>query len=132
MFDPQYGAVNQLINDTVGVLFKLPPVTLDWLSQPNPILSAGPLILPLAYFALQVLGARDPRRFVAGYVVAAVGWFAILYPNIAALPLPASIVRRGGRPCGLAPSGWFWLGSPRCPSLKAPPAALAPVAECGR
>jgi hypothetical protein len=47
---------------------------------------------PLAYFALQVLGARDPRRFVAGYLVAAVGWFAILYPNIAALPLPASIV----------------------------------------
>lgn len=52
MFDPQYGAVNQLINATVGVLFKLPPFTLDWLSQPNPILSAGPLILPLAYFAL--------------------------------------------------------------------------------
>jgi hypothetical protein len=47
---------------------------------------------PLAYFALQVLGARDPRRFVAGYVVAAVGWFAILYPNIAALPLPATVV----------------------------------------
>lgn len=52
MFDPQYGAVNQLINATVGVLFKLPPFTLDWLSQPNPILAAGPLILPLAYFAL--------------------------------------------------------------------------------
>jgi predicted membrane-bound dolichyl-phosphate-mannose-protein mannosyltransferase len=48
--------------------------------------------VPLGYFALQVLGARDPRRFVAGYVVAAVGWFAILYPNVAALPLPASIV----------------------------------------
>ena len=47
---------------------------------------------PLAYFALQVIGARDPRRFVAGYLVAVVGWFAILYPNIAALPLPASIV----------------------------------------
>ncbi|MBI3749546.1 MAG: hypothetical protein HY262_12000, partial [Chloroflexi bacterium] len=48
--------------------------------------------VPLGYFALQVLAARDPRRFVAGIVVAAVGWFAILYPNIAALPLPASIV----------------------------------------
>ena len=48
--------------------------------------------MPLGYFALQVLGSRDPRRFVAGYVVAAVGWFAILYPNIAALPLPASVV----------------------------------------
>ena len=52
MFDPQYGAVNQLINATVGVLLKLPPVTIDWLNQPNPIVSAGPLILPLAYFAL--------------------------------------------------------------------------------
>jgi C-terminal four TMM region of protein-O-mannosyltransferase/Dolichyl-phosphate-mannose-protein mannosyltransferase len=47
---------------------------------------------PLGYFALQVIGARDPRRFVAGYLVAVVGWFAILYPNIAALPLPAAIV----------------------------------------
>ncbi len=52
MFDPQYGAVNLLINGTVGVLFKLPPFTLDWLGQPNPIFSAGPLILPMAYFAL--------------------------------------------------------------------------------
>jgi hypothetical protein len=48
--------------------------------------------LPLVYFALQVIAARDPRRFAAGCVVAAVGWFAILYPNISALPLPASIV----------------------------------------
>jgi arabinogalactan oligomer/maltooligosaccharide transport system permease protein len=52
MFDPQYGAINQLINSTVGVLFKLPPFGLDWLSKPDPILAAGPLILPLAYFAL--------------------------------------------------------------------------------
>ena len=34
--------------------------------------------------------ARDPRRYVIGFVAAAVGWFAILYPNIAALPLPAA------------------------------------------
>ena len=52
MFDPQYGAINQAINATVGVLFKLPPFQLDWLNQPNPILAIGPLILPLAYFAL--------------------------------------------------------------------------------
>lgn len=56
MFDPQYGAVNQLINGTVGVLFKLPPFTIDWLNYPNPIIAAGPFILPLAYFAL--LGAN--------------------------------------------------------------------------
>jgi len=67
----------------------------------NPILTLAnipvePIALivgtPLGYFALQVLGARDSRRFVAGYLVAAVGWFSILYPNIAALPLPATIV----------------------------------------
>jgi arabinogalactan oligomer/maltooligosaccharide transport system permease protein len=52
MFDPQYGAINQAINGTIGVLFKLPPFQLDWLSQPNPILAVGPLVLPLAYFAL--------------------------------------------------------------------------------
>jgi len=52
MFDPQYGAVNQAINGTIGVLFKLPPFQLDWLNEPNPILAVGPLILPLAYFAL--------------------------------------------------------------------------------
>jgi arabinogalactan oligomer/maltooligosaccharide transport system permease protein len=52
MFDPQYGAVNQAINGTIGVLFKLPPFQLDWLNQPNPILSVGSLILPLAFFAL--------------------------------------------------------------------------------
>ena len=48
--------------------------------------------LPLAYLALQVFSATDPRRFAAGIVVAASGWFAILYPNISALPLPATIV----------------------------------------
>jgi arabinogalactan oligomer/maltooligosaccharide transport system permease protein len=52
MFDAQYGAVNQIINGTIGVLFKLPPFTLDWLNEPNPILAAGPFVLPLAYFAL--------------------------------------------------------------------------------
>jgi arabinogalactan oligomer/maltooligosaccharide transport system permease protein len=52
MFDPQYGSINQLINGTIGVLFKLPPFQLDWLNQPNPIIAVGPLILPLAYFAL--------------------------------------------------------------------------------
>ena len=52
LFDPTYGAVNQVINGTIGVLFKLPTVNLDWLNQPNPILSVGPLILPLAFFAL--------------------------------------------------------------------------------
>jgi arabinogalactan oligomer / maltooligosaccharide transport system permease protein len=54
MFDPQYGAVNFLLKDTIGVLFKLPPdaLNIDWLNYPNPIIAAGPLVLPLAYVAL--------------------------------------------------------------------------------
>jgi C-terminal four TMM region of protein-O-mannosyltransferase/Dolichyl-phosphate-mannose-protein mannosyltransferase len=47
--------------------------------------------IPLGYLALQILGSRDARRFVVGFGVAAVGWFAILYPNISALPLPSSV-----------------------------------------
>ena len=53
------------------------------------VLVAG---LPLAYLALGVIGGRDPRRYVVGFVAAVVGWFAILYPNIAALPMPAVLV----------------------------------------
>ncbi len=52
MFDPQYGAVNMLINGTIGVLFKLPPFAVDWLNYPYPIVSIGAFILPLAYFGL--------------------------------------------------------------------------------
>jgi arabinogalactan oligomer/maltooligosaccharide transport system permease protein len=52
MFDAQYGLVNQIINGTVGVLFKLPPVSISWLTEPNPIIAAGPFVIPLAYFAL--------------------------------------------------------------------------------
>jgi arabinogalactan oligomer / maltooligosaccharide transport system permease protein len=50
MFDPQNGAINFLLQDTVGLFFKLPPI--DWLNQPADVLSLYPLILPLAYFAL--------------------------------------------------------------------------------
>jgi hypothetical protein len=45
-------------------------------------------LLPLAAF---VATARDARRFVAGVVVAIVGWFIVWYPNIAALPLPQAL-----------------------------------------
>jgi len=48
--------------------------------------------LPLALLAAQVLAARDARRFVVGLVAAATGWFVVFYPNIAALPLPSTIV----------------------------------------
>jgi hypothetical protein len=48
--------------------------------------------VPLGYLGLQIFSARDAHRFVVGFVVAVVGWFAILYPNISALPLPAAVV----------------------------------------
>ncbi len=48
--------------------------------------------LPLVYLAGQVLGARDARRYVAGAFAAIAGWFVIVYPNIAALPLPSAVV----------------------------------------
>jgi len=48
--------------------------------------------IPLGYLALQVFSSRDPRRFVVGLGVAVVSWFAILYPNISALPLPSAVV----------------------------------------
>jgi len=48
--------------------------------------------LPLVYLAAQVLAARDARRYVVGLLAAVVGWFVVFYPNIAALPLPSTIV----------------------------------------
>jgi hypothetical protein len=47
---------------------------------------------PLAYLGAQVIAARDARRFVLGLVAAVVGWFIVFYPNIAALPLPSTVV----------------------------------------
>jgi len=48
--------------------------------------------IPLGLVAIQVVTARDARRFTAGLVAAAATWFVILYPNISALPLPAAVV----------------------------------------
>jgi hypothetical protein len=50
------------------------------------------VLVPLGLVAIQVVTARDAHRFVAGIVAAAGIWFVILYPNIAALPLPNSLV----------------------------------------
>ncbi|HET7728238.1 MAG TPA: phospholipid carrier-dependent glycosyltransferase [Candidatus Limnocylindrales bacterium] len=48
--------------------------------------------IPLGLIALQVLTARDARRFVVGLVLAAATWFLVLYPNISALQLPSRLV----------------------------------------
>ncbi|MGC8634683.1 MAG: phospholipid carrier-dependent glycosyltransferase [Candidatus Limnocylindrales bacterium] len=63
-----------------------------------PLGSGGPLVvaavvgLVLCGPAWLVLRARDPRRFALGVVVAAALWFVVWYPNISALPLPATFV----------------------------------------
>jgi predicted membrane-bound dolichyl-phosphate-mannose-protein mannosyltransferase len=49
-------------------------------------------LLPLLGLSAVVLTARDARRFVAGALIAVVGWFLAAYPNIAALPLPYAMV----------------------------------------
>ncbi len=50
------------------------------------------LFLPLGAVAVFVATARDAHRFVAGAIVAIVGWFVIAYPNLAALPLPTALM----------------------------------------
>ncbi len=50
------------------------------------------LFIPLGLAAWFVFTARDARRFVAGVVWAAVAWFVLWYPNIAALPVPSAFV----------------------------------------
>jgi hypothetical protein len=92
------GALGSLIGTGLAVMVGLiaaallpdtPIVTLSSIPVEPIALVIG---MPLAYLGFQILAATDPRRFAAGVVVAAVAWFAVLYPNIAALPLPAAIV----------------------------------------
>ncbi len=73
---------------------RLLPSTDPLLSIPGliPEVIALLVAIPLGLVALQVLTARDGRRFVAGLIAAAALWFVILYPNISALPLPAAMV----------------------------------------
>jgi hypothetical protein len=54
--------------------------------------------------ALLVLRARDARRFVLGVLGAAILWFLLWYPNLAALPLPSAIASLYQ---GLLPT-WNW------------------------
>ncbi len=76
----------------LGVAALLPDATILHLTNfpVEPIAIAA--LIPLGYLGLQVFASMDARRFVAGFVVAVVGWFVVLYPNISALPLPAWVV----------------------------------------
>jgi cytochrome bd-type quinol oxidase subunit 2 len=74
----------------VALVFVPPVALLDFQSFP-----AEPLVLivsmALLFLAVFVATARDARRFVVGLVVAAVGWFLVVYPNFSALPLPTVV-----------------------------------------
>lgn len=76
-------ALSSLLPST-DPLFSLPGIVPEFIA----LLIAVPLLL----VAAQVLMARDGRRFVMGVVAAAGIWFLVLYPNIAALPLPSALV----------------------------------------
>ena len=49
------------------------------------------LLVPLGLGAWFVVGARDPRRFVGGALLVVGVVFLVVYPNVAALPLPAAV-----------------------------------------
>jgi hypothetical protein len=74
------------------------PVTLT--SDVLALIGLAVLALP----AILVLRARDARRFVIGVLGAAVVWFLLWYPNLAALPMPSSIASLYQ---GLLPT-WNW------------------------
>jgi len=48
-------------------------------------------LVPLGLVALQILTARDARRFVGGLLAAIALNFIVLYPNISGLPLPGNL-----------------------------------------
>jgi hypothetical protein len=77
------------------------------------------LAIPLVLIALFILTARDARRFVAGIAFAAALAFLVEYPNIAALPLPSTIVNayQGLLPTYLYPFQFPVNTDPAAPGL---------------
>jgi hypothetical protein len=73
----------------VRLVPETPLVTLTTIPVEPLIVVVG--LLPLSLLAAFVATARDARRFIVGLVTAVVAWFVVVYPNIAALPLPSVI-----------------------------------------
>jgi predicted membrane-bound dolichyl-phosphate-mannose-protein mannosyltransferase len=80
--------------------------------------------LPLAWFASQVAAARDAHRFVVGLGVAVVAWFLVWYPNIAALPMPSTVVNAHQ---GLLPTYLYAFQFPVNTVARAPTALFTPM-----
>jgi hypothetical protein len=75
-------------------LTRLLPSTDPLFSFPGivPEIIALIVAVPLLLLSTQVVTARDARRFAVGFVGIVGVWFAFLYPNISALPLPSTLV----------------------------------------
>ncbi len=87
-------ALAAVIGGVVIALTRALPADATLISVPGivPEFIALIVAVPLALVGLQLITARDSRRFALGFVLAAGVWFVILYPNIAALPLPSTLV----------------------------------------
>jgi hypothetical protein len=87
-------AATAILGGVLLALTRLLPATDPLFSFPGiiPELIALLVAIPLLLVAVQVLTARDSRRFVLGFIAAAAFWLLFLYPNISALPLPAALV----------------------------------------
>jgi hypothetical protein len=61
------------------------------LGATGPSIVALPALVLLGVVAYVALGARDSRRWVGGFAIAATLWFLVWYPNLSGLPLPETI-----------------------------------------
>ncbi len=92
--DGQGVLITAIIVVALAILTRLLPASDPLFSinglAPEPIALVA--LVPLGLLASQILTARDSRRFVGGLIAAIAINFVVLYPNIAALPLPSSLV----------------------------------------
>jgi 4-amino-4-deoxy-L-arabinose transferase-like glycosyltransferase len=91
--DAQGVLITGIVITALAILTRLLPandalVSIQGLS-PEPIALIA--LVPLGLLATQILTARDARRFVGGLIAAIAINFVVLYPNIAALPLPSNL-----------------------------------------
>jgi hypothetical protein len=82
------------------------------------------VMLPLLYLAGQVLSARDARRFVVGLGAAVATWFVVWYPNLAALPLPSTVVNAYQ---GFLPTYLYAFQFPVNTATRPPAPLLSPI-----
>ncbi len=105
----------------LGATLALDPTTpILRLDGFRPELAGLLVLIPLSLVAWVIATARDPRRFVVGALAGIGAWFLVLYPNIAALPLPDSLVNayQGLLPTYLYPFQFPVNTDPVAPAVK--------------